>query len=305
MLRNWPYRLLALVLAFSCWYLVTGQQKVERWIEMPLEIVNAPENIAIQSGLKTRINVRVRGSKPMLRGLDERNIAYPLDLSNLRAGTVVLPIDINRVPVPKAVDVIEIDPPRLTVNADELAKRRLRVEALWDGSAGEDYELRESWTEPSSVLISGPKSIVDALQSVPTVPLSGNVTSAGNMERVLGLALPEAIKAEPQTVTAKFKFAEKTEQLWLKLPLKILPENVAEQTEASVKPQTVQLHVELPVSLARQENLKDRFSAFIMLSSSVESGWQVVEYRTKLPPGCTLIKAVPQKVDLRIRRDAS
>jgi YbbR domain-containing protein len=302
MLRNWQYRLLALVLAFACWYLVTGQQKVETWLEVPVDIVNAPKDIAIQSGLKTRINVRVRGSKPMLRGLDARSLAYPLDLSGLRAGTVVLNFDANRIPVPKAVEVLEIDPPRLTVDADRMITRRVRVEPQWKGSVEKNYSLLEAWTVPAAVKVRGPQDLVEALTAVPTLPLAGNVTTAGTMERELGLDLPESVVAEPAVVKASFRFAEKTEKLWVKLPLKVLPENLAKSAGVQVKPKTVQLHVEVPVSLLDQEDFKSLFSTFILLNSSIDPGWHVVEYRTKLPPGCTLIKAVPQKVDLRVSR---
>ncbi|NJB67451.1 YbbR domain-containing protein [Desulfobaculum xiamenense] len=302
MRENWPYRILALLLAFACWYLVTGQDKVETWIEIPVEIVNTPKDLVVQSGVPSRINVRVRGSKPMLRGLDARSLAYSLNLATLTPGTNVVTIEPGKVSVPKAVEVIEIDPARLTVEADRLVRRRVPVEPRWQGDVAEDYELLEAVADPLVVQLEGPERLVEPLKSVPTLPLTGNVTSAGAMVRDLGLDLPREIQANPASVRVHFRFAERTRQMWLKIPIRVLPENSSAAASAQVKPATVQVQVEAPVSIAREKDFRERFSAFILLNSSMEPGWHVVEYRIKMPPGCTLIKAVPQKVDLRIRR---
>ena len=35
MWNNWQYRVLAILLALACWYVVSGQEKVETWLEVP------------------------------------------------------------------------------------------------------------------------------------------------------------------------------------------------------------------------------------------------------------------------------
>lgn len=302
MRKNWSYRLLALILALGCWYLVTGQEKVERWIEMPIEIVNAPKDLAIHSGLQTHIKVRVRGSKPMLRGLDERNMAYPLDFSKIRAGMNSLTIERSRVPVPKAVEVIEIDPGRLSVQADPLITLELPVEPMWRGKLTSDFMLTEASAEPARVMIQGPERRVLALRKVSTQPLEEEIKMAKTVVQSVLVDVPEAMKATPARVTVRFVFEEKTKDVWVKLPVeaRIVGQGMDPQSQVEVKPEMVQLHVEVPLSLLRKKDFKKEFAAFVDIDSPLSKGWNVIEYNTRLPAGCTLLKAVPQKIEIQV-----
>ena len=62
MFSNWQYRLLAVALALICWYLVTGREKVDVWVSLPVELVKGmPEDLTIRERpAEPSIDVRVR-----------------------------------------------------------------------------------------------------------------------------------------------------------------------------------------------------------------------------------------------------
>ena len=83
MWNNWQYRVLAILLALACWYVVSGQEKVETWLEVPLEFVNLPPQMEITSGLVSKLQVRIRGTSNQVRSLNVGRLAYKLDLGKI------------------------------------------------------------------------------------------------------------------------------------------------------------------------------------------------------------------------------
>jgi hypothetical protein len=83
---NWQYLLLALVLAVFSWNLVSGRERVETRVEIPVETVNRPKDLVVSRGLVSRLEVRVRGPRGFIRSLDPSRLAYELDLSGLAPG---------------------------------------------------------------------------------------------------------------------------------------------------------------------------------------------------------------------------
>ncbi len=299
MFRNWQYRLLALVLALGCWYVVTGREKVQSWIEMPVEIVGAKQDMMILEGMKTRIAVRVRGPRALVRGLEEKRPVYTLDLSDLATGQTTIPFEAENIPLSMALDVVEIDPPSMTITADRLISREVPVRPVYTAEPGPDLELRNATAEPAVASLSGPQTVLEALDAVPTRSVTIPVPAAGLFGARAELDLPRAVTADPVSVRVAVEYSLKLKSVWLKLPVKVLPEN---GEGASVTPGTVQIRCGVPLPILREENFKERFMAYVLLPSGLAAGRHSLPVRLKLPEGCALEKTVPEQLEVRVKK---
>jgi len=300
MFSNWQYRILAVTLALLCWYLVTGREKVETWFEIPVELANMPRELGIRDGLKTRIDVRIRGSRSMVRALDPKNLAYLLDLSDLAKGENTIVFDSKNVPLSGAFEVTEIKPPRMTLHVDRLVEKKTPVKPVWEGRLDADYHLVEASSMPFRVTLRGPESVLGEMEDVSTLSLHVNSTTPDTMTSTVGLRLPQDVEAHPDKVDVTLVFAVKTKKVWVKVPVKAVPEKVK---NVSIQPRVVQLYVDVPVTLLRDRGFKETISVVLVLPTALSPGKHVLPYRVKLPEGCMLLKAVPEEVDVTLKSE--
>ena len=294
-MNNWQYRILAVLLAIACWYVVTGREKVDAWIEIPVELTNTPRDLYISKGLTTRVDVRVRGPKSMVRGLDPKDLAYSLDLSNLSPGDNSLPLKPEKVPVSSALDVMEINPPRINLVVDKLVEKSIRVEPRWEASLNPDYEFKRATVRPTATRISGPENIVSMLDSVPTETINVNATKPDTIRTEAGLILDESIEADPSEVDVTLVFGIKRQEIWLKIPVSV---NAPEGVSATPRPETVQLKVNTPVSFLPDEELKKKVFVEVRLDEGVKQINDVFPYHVELPKEVSLLKSVPEQVEI-------
>lgn len=299
MFRNWQYRLLALVLALGCWYVVTGREKVQSWIEMPVEIVGAAQDIMILDGMQTKIAVRVRGPRALVRGLEEKRPVYTLDLSDLGPGETTIPFEAQNIPLSMALDVVEIAPPSMTLTADRLISRTLPVRPVFEADPGDDLTLVNATSVPPEATLAGPETVLSAIKDVPTRSVTVPVKGPGIFDMRAELDLPRAVTADPPAVRVNLDYAVKLKTVWIKLPVKILPEN---GQGATVRPTTVQIRCGVPLPLLREENFRDRFMAYVLLPSNLEAGRHTLPLRLNLPKGCALEKTVPEELEVRVKK---
>ncbi len=299
MFSNWQYRLLAMALALICWYLVTGRDKVDTWVDVSVELVKTSPDMVIREGLKTKIDARIRGPKAMVRTLDPKTLAYPLDLSALEPGTNVITFSPGDIALPGVLTAVEINPPRMELVVDRLASRTVAVAPALDVHLDDDYALVNTESRPNSVELRGPERIIRGIESVPTRLISVNATRPEMMSFDVGLALPPEVDADPSGVRVNLYFGEKTRDIWVETAVRVVPEDTK---GVSVSPAKVKLQVRAPVSQVRRKDFKDDVAATVVLPSELEPGRHAMAYRIKLPPGCVTVKAVPQEVDVRLRK---
>ncbi|MBU1001670.1 MAG: hypothetical protein KKE73_04010 [Proteobacteria bacterium] len=301
MFSNWQYRVLALVLALSCWYIVTGREKVETWAEMPVEIIGAPEDLAVRGDVPTRIRARIRGSRALIRSLVEQPPVYTLDLSSLTPGENVIPLEKESVPVSMALEVMEIEPLGLTLTADKLITVALPVRPVWKGGPGEDYELTLAEAAPGEVQVHGPEQLLGKLMDIPT--LEREIQDSDKSEYVyeVGLALPTGVTSKIVKVGVRLEYTLKTKTVWIRLPVRVLPDNVDGRV-VSLVPKTIQIQAEVPLPLLRETDFKDRFPLSVVVPGSMKPGKHMLPVSVKVPEGCILLKTVPEKVEVYIKK---
>jgi len=301
-LKNWKDIAIALALAILTWYLLTGREKVEAWVDMSVEMTNAPEGLTIRKGLVSKIEVRVRGPKGLVRSLDRRKWTYSLDVSRLKVGENLVDIDRERIPLSMAYEVVEVKPSRLLLTVDRIAKKEVPVIAEWRGSLRPDYRLIEIKTHPEVVEVRGAERQVKQMtQARVSVQLDFEDPPSLWSEDV-PIKLAEGVEANPGQVKVSLRFGPEIKTAWVRVPV-ILEAGPGLQAKSSQS--YVRVQVEGPVPLLREAEAGrdiEGLTAVVVLPGGLKPGRHPVRYQLTTPDGFRVLSRETETVGVTIRK---
>lgn len=157
--------LLALVLGISVWIsAVTGADPDEVRIypdTIPLEIVGNDPALIITSDIPSEVEVTLRAPRSVWEQLNAQDdsVQATLDLSGLSGGEHSVDIQIRVLERP--YQIVLANPKAVSVILEPLATRTLPIELSISGLPAIGYQAGDVNIEPTEVVISGPKSLVD------------------------------------------------------------------------------------------------------------------------------------------------
>lgn len=296
---SWQYLLLAFAMAASLWFMVSGRGEVEAWVRMPLEMTGMPSDLVIVNGMTPDIEVRVRAPKGLVRGLSEKMPAYPLELSSLKAGPNVIPVQPSRIPLGGAYEVMEIRPTRLTLKVDKLITKQVPAVPEWSGELATDMTVERTSVRPEVITLTGPKERLDLVHQVPVLIPTPQQDEPGVVEAKGAIALPDGLEAEPAEVDVMLVLGLKTQTVTLQRSV-----TVAAPDSVTVRgvPRKVALEVEVPESAAENTEFLNSITAVLEIPPAIEAGSHTLRYRISLPEQVWLKTATPAALDVTIRR---
>lgn len=297
--QHWKIAALAVMMALLTWYLVTGRDLVETWVEFPMEIINPPQGMIIREGMISKVSVRLRGPKGLIRNLDTKKIAYSLDTGHLVVGNNPVNIVPENLGLGSALEVVEINPSHINLVMDMFVKKRVRVLPSWEGDLHRDYTLKKKYSEPEEVTLRGPASVLKNITQVKTQPIMLATDSPGSWHGEVPLQLPETVESNPGLVSVNLDFAVRTGKMWVKVPLYILG---SDDIDFTASQNYVRLLVEGPKPFFRKNGFRDEITASIDLSLTIPEGENVIPFEVSLPKGCTVTKRKPEAITVTISR---
>ncbi len=175
---NFGIKVVAVVLAVTMWVLLSAQRRertFERAFDVPVAIVGVPRDLIITTPLPDSVSVRLRGRLSVLRGLSSQNLEATLDLSSAEAGEVDVAITPQSINAPPEVEVVSIDPSRITLRVEPRSQRLVPIRPYLVGELPPGYLVGEVTVNPERALISGPESLIRDFTEVVTerIILSG------------------------------------------------------------------------------------------------------------------------------------
>lgn len=296
---RWQFILLAVILAVFTWYLVSGREKVEAWVPFGVEMVKPPEGLIIRKGLINKIEVRVRGPKGLVRALDQKRLAYPLDVGKVKVGDNQIDLEADKVPLSMAYEVMEIKPNRMILTVDRISTKKVPVLLVFKREPPPDYTLVEQKVTPAEVEIRGPET---ALKRVSQVKAQINETfekPPASWSENVSVTQPDEVEAIPVAVRVELTFAAKTRLEWLKVPVVVrCPDNL------SAKPSTVQIGVLVdgPTGLLKNNAFRKSLKAVVEVDKSAQPGKLELPYQVDLPEQIRILRRTPEKVQVVIKK---
>ncbi len=294
---NWQYFLLALLMACTLWFMVSGREAVEAWAKLRIEMKGMPANLIVTNGLEPTVDVRVRAPKGLLRGLDEKQLSYSIDLSGLAPGTNVIPVLPERVPLSSAYEVVELRPSKLTLNVDTIETKEVPVEIKVVGEPATDMRVTRSTPVPDVVSLRGPSNVLGKVKSVEVLAPVPDVKEPGAADVTGTVDAPEGLEAEPSQVQVSFLMGLKTVRR--EIPCTVDIES-PDGRKVRAKSHKVKLVLELPESRSNDADLLKSVHAGLSIPSGIEAGTHALPYRVYLPDGVWLRSASPSTLTVTI-----
>lgn len=175
-------KLLALLIVGVIWFSVAGQTSPSTPItisNVDVMLDNPPPQFAVTSSSPSQVKLKVQGPEDVLRELriaaSTRSgdlVAYA-DLSTFREGGVQI-AQLKVRGLPDEVNLREIEPATVRVTLDPIDTKRVDVEPRLIGSVPDGYKLTSAYVEPESVVLRGPKNLLETIEEVATTTVSLN-----------------------------------------------------------------------------------------------------------------------------------
>lgn len=226
---NITIKIIALIFAIFLWAYVMGEvnpitNKVFSNIDVKFQYAEELEksNIVLMEPKELKIEVKLAGRRNELLQITDKDITAKIDLRGYYEGTYKIPIEVTSTAGKDFVE--DYSPKEILVRFDSRIEKQFPITTAISGKPEEGYAVLESELKPDSVIIKGPKSIVNKVEKVVarvdvegsvkdismTVPLS-IVDEKG--QEVVGLV------KDPQIASVKIPLA-KTKQVPIKAQLK-------------------------------------------------------------------------------------
>ena len=294
--KDWILKLVSLFFALFLWYFVVGEDKVDRTIFVPLEIVNLPENMVIANQFKRELEVTVSGPRSLIKSLDRRNITRSVNLSDALPGTRVVKNNKSSISFPRGVRVMRVQPTHIILLLDKLISKSLRIKAVTSGNMVEGYNISSISLEPPALTITGPMKILADQNLLTTNPIDISMLTKSTLINV-GLNIEEDIAAligDP-IVTANIIINEKlVEKTVTRIP--VIVNQAMPDTAFRLKPKTISVKALLPYGLAHDPKKLKTFFEAVVNAGSLSPGTHKLKVKVTPARAVTIEEIKPDTI---------
>jgi len=297
LLSDMPVKVICLTAAVILFLFHRVNTMTERFFSVPLE-VSTPPGLAIASAYPKTVRITLRGSEESIYPILEEDIEATADLvSHKSPGVFRSPVRISRRGTAANMEPLEIkvEPQEIAFTLEPLAERKVNVVPDLRGAPAYGYEMVQSNVAPSSVLVRGARSRVQALPSLSTeeIDLSGHSTSFSVRAKIIA---PSSLIRIVGDASVDFHA--------------IIQESVASRTFESVPivgtdlPAHLVLRSALPLGtvslqgtqLALDELQTDHVRLLVDFSAIHRAGQYTLHPRPEAPPGFSVLDWTPREV---------
>ena len=178
--HNIGLKVVSLLLAIGLWTVVARDPIAEVEMKVPIEFHNLPDNLEIDSASFTEAQIRVRGPERVIHRLQAADLHADIDLASVRPGERTFDLTGRQVRVPQDLEVVQIIPGQFHLSFDNRETRTVEVRPRVTGNFASGMRVKQVIADPSSVMITGPRRRVEAVEDAITDPvdISGAMTRA-------------------------------------------------------------------------------------------------------------------------------
>lgn len=282
--------LVAVLAATVMWYWVCVRDRIETQYEVFVDYHGIPPKLVITEGLVSKISIRLRGPETLLRSYGKRRLTYQVDLSKVKRGVTVVPITPEDLHLDqRAFDIIDIEPARMVVKADNLAERIVPVKSdIRSNLRRGILRVDGVSTSPSSVTIKGPESIVADISYLRLIVPLDPKAAGTKVDQMMKLDTPNLVTATPSAVRVQYTMTSGRTAVTLRRRVAV---SASEPEHYLVEPAEVDVTVEVPDALAKNSSYLAKLAVTAAPpelkpgeSARVRLNYRLEDSMTQLPP---------------------
>jgi YbbR domain-containing protein len=191
-LRDWPLKLLAVVIAAIGWAVVATGDRSLVSVAVPIEYVGIDRDLVLTEVRRETADVEVAVARWALSRFRPDAVRVQVDLSGAAEGDGLVPLSTRDVRAPIGTTIRRVVPARLRVRLARVSEATLRIVPVVRGVPAPGHRVAGVRVEPIAVQVKGPRSTIETRDSVQTAPVDVAGRSS-SVTRNVGLALPDAV----------------------------------------------------------------------------------------------------------------
>ena len=268
-------------------------------IFLPINAEKVPKGLIVTDMPVKGIEAGVRGLKSIIRVLPRRKIHYTMDLSNATVGVNTIQVRKDRVPFPKGVSILKINPSVITVKVEKEIKKNLPIHVSLIGKPANGFAVVGTKAEPASVTLGGAVAILGPMDEVSTKHININGLS-GSFKKKVALNLRENLQSvdSPRIILAHVVIRERiVDKTFNNIPV------IGKQTPYTyrIAPPTITIRVKGPNNLIGKLSEDKGIQAYIDLQG-LKPGKHKKRATITLPVKIALMDAKPEIFDITISK---
>lgn len=173
-------KIFAVLIAIGLWFYVVQVENpdVERTIKNVPVVFAGQEELAEKSLImlndnEQTVDIKISGSRKYVMDTNSKNLIVRADVSGI-SSIGNHPVVVSVVTPYAGVQIVSKNPASLMIEVDQLVSVEKPVSIAFKGSPRSSYAVGNLTATPETVTVTGPKTIVDSVQSVSaTVDVSG------------------------------------------------------------------------------------------------------------------------------------
>lgn len=227
--HDFPRKLIALFFAVLVYYIVSYK------IGKSVKVQGVPVNIAVPAELVNmdstvpKVTVTLRGSERRLSRISPADIKIKVKVDESKFMPELpynLRINPEDVKTPLGTRVVSIVPSEMLLLLENKISKPVEIKAKFNSvrNLPKDYAVGKVKLNPSSAMVTGPKSIVEKIQVISTSPIPLDKTTVDNFDyRVKLTGNYNDVKITPEAVTAEVEIVkEYLSRTFKTIPIRIL-----------------------------------------------------------------------------------
>ncbi|SFR05216.1 CdaR family protein [Desulfoscipio geothermicus] len=196
--RDNSLKIIAVLLAVLLWVYVTNEQNpvTNQIYSIPLTLQDEPAGYVV-NGVPRMVSIRVKAPRSIISTLGKEDFRARLSLFGITAGDQELAVQVT---APPGVDVLQVIPETVRVQADKIVNKNVPVVAHLKGNPAEGLQPGAAVLKPPVVAVQGPSKVLEKINQLGvTVDVTG-ATDTLEREVVVETGI-EGVTANPGRVT--------------------------------------------------------------------------------------------------------